>query len=184
MRRFLAIFVLTIGLLPSIPVMFAHASASSQEDIVRYCKNTLGYGQTQRLVGSSVFLLRECITDVRKQAEADVLLEDILQRKDQHFWRRYEYGQRILQESQRSLQERVENQVQVRETYYKQTSIEQRQADLLNHIAARRAAVRIQEQNLLREKRAMQDKWNSAIQTCRSYERTEREQCIQFLLTQ
>ena len=124
------------------------------------------------------------MTDIRKQREADVRLEAILQRKDQHFWRRHEYGQQILQESKRSLQERIENQVQVRETYYRQTSLAQRQADLLNHISARRAAVRMQEQNLLRQKRAQQERWDNAVQACRSYDRTEREQCIQFLLTQ
>ena len=184
MRRLLAILVLTIGLIPSIPALYAYAASPSQEDLVRYCRDKLGYGQTQRLVGSSVFLLRSCITDIKKQSEADMRFENVLQRKDQHFWKRYEYGQKILKESQRSLQKRIENKVAIRETYYRQTSVEQRQADLLKHIAARRAAVRIQEQNLLRDKRAAQEKWKNAIQACRSYDRAEREQCVQFLLTQ
>jgi|GEM_PF-1395254 len=184
MRRLLAIFVLTLGLLPSIPVLFAHAAAPSQEDLIAYCRNELGYGQTQRLVGSSVFLLRSCVTDAKKKLEANERLDGILQRKDQHFWKRYEYGQEILKESKRSLQRRVENTVNIRESYYKETTIQQRQADLLQHIASRRAAVRIQEQNLLRERRAEQIKWQNAQQTCRSYDRSEREQCVQFLLTQ
>lgn len=184
MRRLIAILVLTIGIAPSIPIFLAQAAVPSQEELVRHCRDRLGYSQTEPLVGASVFQLRRCITNVKKQYERVERLEQKLQRYDQHFWQRYEYGQKILRESRRGLEKRVENQVQVRTSYYKNTSLDERAEDLEAHRRSRRTIVREQEQKLLRERRAKQEKWRNAIQACRVYPRAERENCVQYMLTQ
>jgi len=184
MKRLLAISVLTIGLLPSIPVFVASAAIPSQDELNRHCRSRLGYAQTEPLVGSLVFQLRRCITNTKQQYEALDTFQRKLQRYDQIFWKRYEYGQNILHESQRSLDKRMENQEQIRETYYKTKTVQEREIELNEHRRSRRTIVRQKEQQLLLERRAQREKWTKAIQTCTYYPRENREECVQQMLTQ
>jgi len=183
MKRLLAISVLTIGLLPSIPVFIANAAVPSQDELNRHCRSRLGYAQTEPLVGSSVFQLRRCISSTKKQYEALDRFQNKLQRYDQTFWKRYEYGQTILHESQRGLDKRMENQEQIRERYYKTKTVQEREIELSEHRRSRRTIVRQKEQQLLLEKRAQRDTWKKAIQTCTYYPRENREMCVQQMLT-
>lgn len=183
MKRLLAISILTFGLLPSIPVFVAGAAVPSQEDLNRHCRSRLGYDQTEPLVGSAVFQLRRCITNTKQQFERVEQINHRLQRYDQNFWKRYEYGQKILKESRRSLDKRMENQVQIRENYYKTKTVQERAIDLNEHRRSRRTVVREKEQNLLRERRSQREKWTKAIQSCTYYPREDREHCVQHMLT-
>jgi hypothetical protein len=183
MKRLLAISILTFGLLPSIPVFHVSASVPSQEALTRHCRSRLGYTQTEPLVGSAVFQLRRCINNTKKQFERVEQINHRLQRYDQKFWKRYEYGQNILRESRRSLDKRMENQEQIRTTYYKNTPVQKRENDLNAHRRSRRTIIREKEQQLLRERRAEREQWTNAIRSCTHYPRAERESCVQYMLT-
>ncbi len=183
MRRLLAIFVLTIGLIPSIPVFVTSAALPSDEELNSLCRERLGHGPTDPLVGSEVFQLRRCINNMKTQFERAELLERRLQRYDQRFWQRYEYGQEVLRESRRSLDSRMQQQRETRTNYYKDTSVQERAVELQAHRRSRRAVVREKEQQLLRERRIKQEKWQNAIRACRTYERSQQQQCFQFMLT-
>jgi hypothetical protein len=184
MKRLLAISLLGFGLLPSIPVLVTSAAIPSQTALTRHCRTVIGYGPTDPLVGSAVYELRRCINVTKKKFEQFEEVERIQQRADQQFWKRYEYGQKILHESQRGLDKRMENQEQIRTTYFKNTSVEKREIELNKHRRSRRAAVRETEQQLLRERRSEREKWTKAIQSCTHYSRAERESCVQYMLTQ
>jgi hypothetical protein len=184
MKRLLAISILTFGLLPSIPVFVTSAATLSQSALTRHCRTVIGYGPTDPLVGSAVYELRRCINVTKKKFEQFEVVERIQQRADQQFWKRYEYGQNILRESQRSLDKRMENQEQIRTTYYKNTPVQKREEDLSTHRRSRRTIVREREQQLLRERRSERDKWTKAIRSCTYYPRAERESCVQYMLTQ
>ncbi|MCA9371073.1 MAG: hypothetical protein KC680_03890 [Candidatus Peregrinibacteria bacterium] len=179
MKRLLAISLLTVGLLPSIPVLQTLASVPSQEDLTRHCRDRLGFGQTEPIYGSQLLQLRRCIDNTRSQYEkADQLLR---RAGATHYAQRYDQAQTLAptgRETQRSLNERVLREEQVREEYYNNVSLEDRDDALEAHRLRRRAESYEQQLLLLRDIRSKQAKWKRAVRTCVYYPREQRQECV------
>lgn len=182
-HRVLALAILFVGLLPSMTVWQAGAMPS-QADMQRHCRAQLGYGPTDPLSGSAVYLLRRCITTTTKQYQAAERIEQQQMRADQQFWGRWEHGQEFVRQSARSIRRQQETQEAVRERYYKTTSLEQRDVLLRQHRRQRRQEVRLLEQQQLREQQEKMERWRQATATCRTYPRVTQQACINALLRQ
>lgn len=185
MKKILALLVLTVGLLPSIPVFFATAAAPTQEELTKHCRTRLGFGQTEPIYGPMVLQLRRCIDSTREQYERAATLER--RAGVTHYTQRYDQAQSMAQpvkETQRSLNTRVEREEDIRLDYYHNSTVEERTEALRQHRIDRRLFAQEVQQTLLRERRAKQQRWKTAIQVCRYYARSERQYCVYSQLAQ
>jgi hypothetical protein len=183
-RRLLALTVLTVGLLPSIPLMSATARGLTQKQMTESCRRELGYGTADPLYGALLHELRRCVNTKRKASVNQDILNRRLARYDQRFWQRYEHGQKILNETQRSLNNRMEDQEHRRISYYHNVPLEDRDIILKKHRRSRRQIVQEAEQRLMRERRAKYLRWQGAIQSCRYFPSTKHSECVWHMLSQ
>lgn len=181
-KKLLALAVLSIGIIPSIPVDFASAIVPNQVDLQRHCRNRLGFGQTEPLYGSLLLQLRRCVDNTRVQYEHAARL---LNRKGNVHYAQYFPGQSAPKgkETQRSLNTRMENAENSRITYYRTVGLEDREFLLQDHRRSRRLLVQEAEQRLLRQRREHYQRWRQSIQTCRYYVRENRHDCERFQLS-
>src|SRR3989344_2753681 len=170
MKRLLAISVLALGLLPSIPLSIAEAGIGTQEDLTRHCRDRLGFPQTLPLYGQDLLQLRHCIDSTREQFQ----YADRLTRRAGIFpdVDRYEEVQEAVttrKETRRSLNDRLYTEGNQRITYFKETPVDIREYALQQHRTSRRLAVHEQEQRIILEKKEKQLRWQRAVQVCRYY---------------
>ncbi len=178
-KRLIAITVLTVGLVPSIPILFADAATPNQRDLTRHCRTRLGFSQTEPLFGPLLLQLRRCIDNTRQQYEH----ADRLMRRSgvTHYSQRYDQAQSFappVKETQRSLNTRTQREEVIRLDYYHNTTLDVRDRALREHRISRRFLVQEAEHRLLREKRAKQQRWVNAIQVCRYIARNQRQTCV------
>lgn len=180
--RLLALSVLSIGLIPSIPVDFASAIVPSQPDLQRHCRTRLGFGQTEPVYGSLLLQLRRCIDNTRKQYEHAARL---MRRAGVAHYQAYtqEQVKPKGKETQRGLNRRMEANERSRLRYYHTVDLEDREFLLQDHRRSRRLIVAEQADNLLRQKRAKHQRWRQALQTCRYFVSEDRHDCVRFELT-
>lgn len=182
MKRLIALSILAVGLIPSIPVFTADAIVPNQEDLQRHCRERLGFGQTEPVYGSLLLQLRRCIDNTREQYET---ASRLLRRSGAVHYsvitaENTESHHRI---TQRTLNTQMENAEQTRLSYYHNVPLEDREVLLQNQRTSRRLLVQEAEARLVRERRAKLDRYRRAIQTCRYYPATGSQECIQYELS-
>lgn len=181
MKRFIAITILAVGLIPSLPVDFASAIVPNQTDLQRHCRDRLGFGQTEPVYGSLLLQLRRCIDNTRDQYEH---ASKLLRRAGITHYSSVakENAPSFGRETQRSLNERMLDQERTRKSYYHNVPLEDREFILQEHRRSKRLIVQEQQRLLLRQKRAKLSRWRQAIQTCRYYVAEDRHDCVQYEL--
>lgn len=182
MKRLIALTVLSVGLLPSLPVDFASAIVPTQEDLQRHCRDRLGFGQTEPVYGPLLLQLRRCIDNTKEQ---------------------YEHAARLLRRSgavhyssvtkenavdrgrvtQRTLNTTMEEAEKTRISYYRNVPVEDREYLLNEHRRSRRLLVQEAEQRLVRERRAKLFRYRQAIQTCRYEVASGSHHCVRYELS-
>jgi len=179
MKRLIALLVLGVGALVSIPLSAVEADMPSHEELEFQCRQRLRFSRNQFLNNLQLDQLRRCVRNTRIQYERADELQRRLNRYDQQYYKRYEHGQEILRISRRSLKERIHQQEDIRKSYYKTVSLDQRHQDLLRHRVERRRIIREKENQLMREKQEKLERWRTAVKACR-YIRAgfDREACI------
>lgn len=185
-KRLLALAVLTVGLVPSIPVFLTEAAVPNQEELQRHCRDRLGFGQTEPLYGPTLLQLRRCIDNTKTQYEqADRLQRRFSQPAAVHYSVIHrEQAPENPRETQRTLNERMLQQERTRLSYYHTVPVEDREVLLSQHRISRRLLVQEQEARLIRERRAKLDQWRRSIQVCRYFADESRHLCQQYELTQ
>ena len=188
-KKLIAIAVLGIGLLPSLPIGTADAIVPSQPELVRHCRDRLGFGQTEPVYGSLLLQLRRCIDNTRRQYQhASRLLSrtgavHYSQYRPIHDRFRPINDERHVRSSKRSINTRAEGRERARIAYYRTVNIEDRDILLRDHRRSRRLLVQEQRHHLLRHRRAKHTRWKQAIQTCRYIVRDQRHDCVRYELT-
>jgi hypothetical protein len=181
MKRLIAITILAIGLLPSLPIDLASAVVPNQVDLQRHCRSRLGFGQTEPVYGSLLLQLRRCIDNTRQQYE---FASRLLRHKGMaHYSEVAKQHVSQQRETQRTLNVRMQRQERTRISYYHNVPLEDREFLLQEHRRSRRLIVQEQQRILLRQKRVKLHRWRQAIQTCKYYARQNRHTCVQFQLT-
>ncbi|MBT4120060.1 MAG: hypothetical protein HOG89_05560 [Candidatus Peribacter sp.] len=180
MKRLIALTVLAVGLLPSLPIDFASAIVPNQTELQRHCRDRLGFGQTEPVYGSLLLQLRRCIDNTRTQYEhASRLLNRAGITHYSSVTRDVSYGR----ETQRSLNTRMLDQEKTRKSYYHNVPLGDREFILQEHRRSKRLIVQEQERRLLRQRREKLQRWRQALQTCKYYASENRHDCVQFELT-
>lgn len=176
-KRLLALSLLTIGLLPSIPVLTASALVPNQEDLQRHCRERLGFGNTEPVYGSLLLQLRRCIDSTEQQYER---ASRLLRRAGI-----VHYSEITAEETaphgrvtQRTLNEQQQSAENTRLSYYHNVPLQDREFLLQEHRRSKRILVQEQEQRLVRERRAKLLQYRRAIQTCRFERATGNTQCV------
>lgn len=184
MKRFIATLVLALGILPSIPVVSTFARVPNQRTLTRDCKDRLGFGQTDPLYGAQVLALRRCIDETKASySHAEQLLRDA---PISHYTSRFTRLQQAVatrRETRRSLNNRMEAQKEIRDSYYSNLTINQRDVALQQHFIERRTESTSPEAYVLRAIRAKQAEWNNAIRSCVFYPRENRQECVYIKLS-
>jgi len=127
-----------------------------------------------------LFQLRRCKTLLRKQLEHQMAFERRLQRLDQHFWRRWEFGQNIKRQSRRSLVRQIEQRQRERRLVYRSYPPKKRVTFLRQMKARQRELVYKRERELVQKRRAERKHLAAAKEFCRyTILGTERRNCIQ-----
>jgi len=186
-KRWIALTVLAIGLLPSIPVFIADAAVPNQADLQRHCRERLGFGPTEPLGGPMLLQLRRCIDNTKAQYEkADRLQARFSNRPAAVHYSviNKELTPDNPRETQRTLNERMLQQEKTRLSYYNTVPVEDREVLLTEHRRSRRLIIQEQEARLIRERRAKLEQWQRSIQICRYYTRDESLNCQWHELTQ
>ncbi|MDA0376103.1 MAG: hypothetical protein O3A80_02210 [bacterium] len=172
MKRIIAITILAIGLIPSLPVTSADAIVPNQEALQRHCRDRLGFGQTEPVYGSLLLQLRRCIDSTRTQYKPDLVHYSTVAKKETVTQR----------ETQRTLNERMHNQERTRKSYYHNVPLADREFILQEHRRSKRLIVQEQERLLLRQRTDKLQRWRQALKTCTYYVRENRHDCVQFEL--
>ncbi len=184
MKRLLAITVLALGLLPSLPVFTATALSLAEESLNDHCRSRLGIGQTEPVYGLVLQQIKRCMTNTAEQFK----IAETLQRRAGigHYVQRYDEAQAarpVFRETQRSLTTRMLKQEEIRIDYYKTSTVSERAEALNLHRISRRLAVREKEQQLFQERLQKQMQWQRAIQACRYSVRSQSGNCALMELT-
>lgn len=180
MKRIIAITILAIGLIPSLPVDFATAIVPNQTALQRHCRDRLGFGPTEPVYGSLLLQLRRCIDNTRIQYEhASRVLNRAGIMHYSSVTRDATYGR----ETQRSLNTRMQDQERTRKSYYHNVPLADRESILQEHRRSKRLIVQEQQRLLLRQKRMKLQRWRQAIQTCTYSVSEDRHDCVQYELT-
>jgi len=180
MKRIIAITILAIGLIPSLPVTSADAIVPNQEALQRHCRDRLGFGQTEPVYGSLLLQLRRCIDSTRTQYEH---ASRLLDRKGlTHYSTVTKKNTVTRRETQRTLNERMLDQERTRTSYYHNVPLADREFILQEHRRSKRLIVQEQERLLLRQRTDKLQRWRQALQTCKYYVRENRHDCVQFEL--
>lgn len=181
MKRIIAITILAIGLLPSLPIDFASAIVPNQTELQRHCRDRLGFGQTEPVYGSLLLQLRRCIDNTRTQYER---ASRLLNRAGiTHYSSVSREEPTHTRETQRSLNERMLSQEATRQSYYHNVPLADREFILQEHKRSKRLIIQEQERLLLRQKRVKLQRWRQAIQTCKYYVSENRHDCVRYELT-
>ncbi len=181
MKRLIAITVLAVGLLPSLPIDFASAVVPNQSDLQRHCRDRLGFGRTEPVYGSLLQQLRRCIDNTRDQYEH---ASRLLRRAGvTHYSTITRDNAPVRRETQRTLNTRMQKQERTRISYYHNVPLADREILLQDHRISKRLIVKQQQQLLLRQKRAKLQRWRQAVQTCNYYVAEDRHDCVRYELT-
>lgn len=179
MRRFIASVFLCSGLLPVfITPQLSHAETTVRQTYESQCMRELRITRSDQPIASELFLLRRCI-NVKLAADQQALdAERIAQRADQKFWRNYDFGQAILQESRRSLKDRIQEQGDARSSFYMTVSVQERDQAMQEQRRKARTAIRAYEQTEIRLKREKKQNMQKALERCRTYSGELRYACL------
>ena len=177
-RRFFALTILTVGLLPSMLIAHANAIVPNQVQLQRHCRERLGFGPTEPLYGPLLLQLRRCIDNTESQYEH---ASRLMRRSGvpMHYAAvNRETFTRYRKETQRSLNTRIQLQERNRLRYYRTVDLRDRDTVLDNHRRSRRIAVQDQQEVLLRQNRDKYLRWKRAVQACRIYSSDVRQECV------